>query len=240
MNPFRNGDELCAYMRERTGPAVVLWFSMGKDSVAAWLQVRRFWEKVVPVYRYFIHGLRFIEDGLAYYEDFFGTRIHRYPQFAFLEMLDAEVYQTPSRVKLLRGLPFVRRYEQSHIDEDLQRQHRFTHPVYAGVGQRSADSMHRRRSIERNGPIDHEGKRFFPIFDWRFEHMVQAFRDSGVKLPVDYALWNRSFDSPRARFLAGIREHFPDDYERILMWFPLAGADLARREFAQRRRRTHP
>jgi len=57
---------------------VVPAFSCGKDSVAAWLALRAAgFTRIIPMYRYLIPDLGFIERSLAYYENFFGTPIYR-------------------------------------------------------------------------------------------------------------------------------------------------------------------
>ena len=44
-----------------------------------------------------------------------------------------------------------------------------------------------------------------------------------MPLPVDYEMFGRSFDGIDYRFISPIKERFPDDYARILEWFPMAG-----------------
>lgn len=41
--------------------AVLLSFSMGKDSIAAWLAIRDKFERIEPYYLYLIPGLEFID-----------------------------------------------------------------------------------------------------------------------------------------------------------------------------------
>jgi hypothetical protein len=102
-----------------------------------------------------------------------------------------------------------------------------------------SDSMHRRNSMKKGGVIDvdEEWKRFYPIFDWSFEDMDREFRAEKIKLPVDYKLWNRSFDGVRYRFFPAIREHYPKDWERICLFYPRAEVELWRRYFWEQRRR---
>jgi len=74
---FKNSDALNRYMRERSD-TVILSFSNGKDSIAAWLVLRKYFPKIIPFYLYLIPDLEFVESGLTYYEDFFQTKILRY------------------------------------------------------------------------------------------------------------------------------------------------------------------
>ncbi len=77
-----SGRALAEQIRAKTG-TVILSFSAGKDSLAAWLLLRELGFDVVPVYKWLVPGLLFVERSLAYYESFFGTRIRRYPHPSF-------------------------------------------------------------------------------------------------------------------------------------------------------------
>jgi hypothetical protein len=60
------------------------------------------------------------------------------------------------------------------------------------------------------------------------DRLVDSIHHSGIKLPVDYQMWGHSFFELMPEFLVSIREHFPDDYRKILDWFPLAEAEMFR------------
>ena len=47
-------------------PEVILAFSAGKDSLGAWLAMRGYFSRILPVYYYGIPGLEFIERGIRY------------------------------------------------------------------------------------------------------------------------------------------------------------------------------
>jgi len=69
-----------------------------------------------------------------------------------------------------------------------------------------------------------------PIWDWAIKLVHETISESGVGLPVDYEMFGRTFDGLDARFLRGIRERFPEDFERIRAWFPMVELELVRRE----------
>ncbi len=75
------------------------------------------------------------------------------------------------------------------------------------------------------------------VWDWTKGECYDYIEARGVKLPVDYEWFatkqkrsGRTFDGLATQFLAPIREHAPDDYARILEWFPLADLDIFRHE----------
>lgn len=74
------------------GRPVLLAFSCGKDSIAAWLAMRDMGIEVVPAYLYYVPGLRFVDEELDYFEQKFQTRIKRYPHPSLYRWLNNAVF----------------------------------------------------------------------------------------------------------------------------------------------------
>lgn len=55
----------------------------GKDSLAAWLAMREAGITVVPYHLCLAPGMRFVDDLLHFYEDFFGIEIINLPHPSF-------------------------------------------------------------------------------------------------------------------------------------------------------------
>ena len=102
--------------------------------------------------------------------------------------------------------------------------------AYVGTGVRMADSPYRRIGIKTHGAVNHNAKRFYPIYDWVKADMIREIDASGVKLPVDYRMFGRTFDGLDYRFLNPLKEWYPEDYQRVLDWFPFAELEIARRD----------
>lgn len=224
-----SSDALCQAIADQCGGAAILAFSCGKDAIGSWLQMRRYFQRIVPVYLYLIPGLEFVEEGLAYFEGFFGVRIMRLPHPSFYRWVNAAMWQPPGRIDTIAhlGLPsfsFQDVWSLVKADQGLDP------GVFTGVGVRSADSIVRRNAILRYGAVNHKKGEFYPIFDWNKARLLRELQESGVRLPVDYQWFGRSFDGLDARFLGPIRDHAPEDYARILEWVPMADIDLFRRE----------
>jgi len=234
---FGTGLELCRYVRQQEGDACILSFSCGKDSVGAWLQLRKVFGTIIPVYRYIVPGLAFVERTLAYYEKFFGTEILRYPNEAFLGAIHGVTYQTPGRARALYGpkCPPVFLFDMEEVLGDAEKR-AGRQGLWRATGLRWADSLHRRRWITEHGPWKVAERIFYPIFDWRLADFERELKAARCKLPADYRLWNRSFDSPRYRFLKAMREVYPEDFERVRFWFPMIETEFKRREFAEAKR----
>jgi hypothetical protein len=234
MAEWPGSDELCQQVASTTSDSCVLMFSRGKDAVGAWLQLRRFFKRIEPVFLYLCPDLSFEFESLKYYEDYFGQKIHRLPHPSCYRLLNAAAFQTRWGAEAVweQQLPnFAYRDVQQVIIEDCG----LDAITQAAVGVRACDSMMRRVSIKTHGPWSRRKGEFFPIWDWNAERLRQELRAAKVKLPVDYEWFGRSFDGIDRRFTEPLRRHSPADFQKLKAFFPLIEADLKRYEFNGRR-----
>lgn len=225
------GDEVLRLIAAETD-TVLLAFSCGKDSIAAWLACRQHFRRIIPYYMYLVPDLEFVETSLKYYEEFFGERIIRVPHESLYRMLQAGVFQPPERAAALdawRARPISYR----KIQDEIRARHGLASAAMVASGVRAVDSPYRMIAMRKHGPINRKKGQFMPVWDWRKERLLSAFRESRVRLPVDYEMFGRSFDGIDYRFLRPLQDRFPRDYEKILRWFPLAEAEIRRREYAE-------
>lgn len=224
------GEAVVAKVRKETGAKTLLAFSTGKDSIAAMLAIRDSFEEVIPIYFYMVPGLEFIDESLNYYERtlFGGRRIHRMPHPSLYRWLSGYVYQPPHRAPVIDAAKMPQfTYKDVH---DLIRGQEGATGALCATGVRSADSPMRHISIMQHGPILKSKGEYFPVWDWKKGRLLEEITRSGVKLPIDYRIWGRSFDGLDARFLVPLKKHLPKDYAKVLEWFPLAEADVFRAE----------
>lgn len=218
---------------------LLLSFSRGKDSISAWLAMLDSGikpENIVPVYYYRIPGLQFTRDSLDYFEQHFQTKIHRLPHPSLFRMWNELVFQPPSRTGIIEAArmpsPSYQDMEQL-LREDLQ----LPDETMVATGVRAADSIQRRTFIKVSGPVTHAKKRVAIVWDWTKGECYDYIEKAGVTLPPDYEWFagkqrrsGRTFDGLAYQFLAPLREHAPEDYARVLEWFPLADIDIYRHE----------
>lgn len=227
---YSTGEELCAQMAAECDTAI-LAFSTGKDSIGAWLQMRRHFKRIIPYYCYIVPGLEFVEDSLKYYEDFFGAHIYRLPHRSMYRYLRGMIFQSPQHVTKIEALDLPGdEYDDDMIGEIIRDAAKLPEGCYTGTGVRMADSPMRRIGIKTHGAINHNAKRFYPVYDWNKARLLNEIDAAGVKLPVDYRIFGNTFDGLDYRFLKPLRENFPRDYERVLAWYPLADLEIFRRE----------
>ena len=217
------------------GRPVCVAFSGGKDAAAATLALIRDGIEVIPCHLYGVPGkepgkpLAFVEDGLKAYEDFFQFEIHRYPHPSFYRKLNAFVFQPPERCEVIEAaqLPtptFEQMWQMIRIDLGLPMD------TWVADGVRAADSLVRRASIKNHGAMKPSSWKVSPIWDWLTGKTYKSLEDAGCPLPVDYEMFGRSFDGIDYRFLKPVKDRFPEDYQQILSWFPLAEMEIMRNE----------
>lgn len=225
-----SGVETIARVREQQAETL-LAFSTGKDAIAAWLAIRDSFEAVHPYYLYLIPGLEFVEESLAYYEQFFGAKIARLPHPSLHRWLNEFVFTPPERCLVIEqaNLP---NHSYTDIQGAMCQMFGLPENTLVADGVRAADSPMRRVAINTHGPITWSQKKYHPVWDWKKADLIACFRKHGVKLPEDYRLFGRTFDGLDLRFLLPLKKHRPADYRRVLEWFPLADLEVFRWEAA--------
>jgi len=219
-------------VRERLaqeGNPVLIAFSRGKDSIAAWLSCR---EAGIPTYAFHwegVPGMRFVDESIAYFEDVFQTRIHRYPHPSFYRQLRNYVFQPPERYEVIEAMNLPR-WDVHTMERRIRKDLGLPDGTWVVDGNRASDTMARRTNITKQGYLRSSTGKASLIGDWRVSEVRAYIAHHGVKLPIDYDIWGRSFDGIGYHYLAPLRDHLPDDFERVLDWFPLAELELMRHE----------
>lgn len=229
---FETSEELNKYVSDLTGGITILGFSTGKDSVAAWLELRKYFPKIVPVYMYLIPRLAFVEDSLKYYEDFFKTEIIRLPHPSLYRFLTHFIFQAPENCLIIEEMDLPN-FEYDEVYQIVREDWHLPMNTHSASGVRARDSLTRWAAVKKYGALNENRKAFMPIFDFNKDRLVRTLISSGVRLPVDYELFGRSFDGLDARFLGPIKDRFPKDYQKIIEFFPLAEIELKRLEYRQ-------
>jgi 3'-phosphoadenosine 5'-phosphosulfate sulfotransferase (PAPS reductase)/FAD synthetase len=223
--------QLIKEIREIT-PNVLISFSRGKDSLASYLRIKDEFERVVPYCYEVIHGLEFIEDSLAYYENLMGQRIMRFPAPGISRMLKHRVYQPPGRSQAIDWMDMPE-FTHDNLQESACKDAGLDPlKTYNALGLRAKDSAMRAMVIKKHGAVNHARRTFYPIFDYSKDDVLNTISGAGWKLPIDYRYFSASFDGLYLKFSYPIRKYFPRDWARILEVFPLLEMECLRYESA--------
>lgn len=226
---YKNSDELCAAVAA-DHKDVICAFSMGKDSLAAYFQLSKFFERVHPVWLWLVPGLGFQLKSLEYYESALGKEIMRLPSPFFLSNISGSFRQPIWRVDTCEAIARITKGRRSFdfVWEMARRILEVPEDTPVGLGCRSSDTPQRRISIKKNGAVNYKRATFFPVFDWKTDRVLSEITGRSIKLPPDYRVWGRTFDGVDYPFLCGLYDFFPDDYEIVKFWFPFIDAELLR------------
>lgn len=229
MTGWPNSDDTCREVSRTTGGRCFLKFSMGKDSIAALVQCRKFFSDITLVYE-MIWPLRLVEESLAYYREVLSERLIVVPAVCAYSWLSGLMYASPRVGFILDEFTFpkyqpviqnVWACQEAGVDYEK---------TWFAVGTRAADSAIRRIAFSKYGPIRRD-RSFYPVWDWSIDDVRASIRESGIKLPADYRMFGRSWEGLNAEYTRELAKHYPDDLEALKVFFPLLEVDIKRFEF---------
>lgn len=197
-------------------------FSGGKDSAVTLDLCSKYFEKVHAAFMYQVEGLSFQEKLLRYYESRYGIEILRIPHFEVSHFMKYGSYRVADRT-----VPII-------IPQDIYNYLRdyFKCRLIAS-GERIADSIVRRACVKHSGSIDLERGHIYPVAEWKKQDIKEYIAKHRLRLGDEYALMGRSFASIGYDDLAVIREHFPEDFKKIVEWYPFCEAEFSKHERKQ-------
>ncbi len=229
---YKHGDEFLAEMRERIGPRLIVAFSSGKDAVCMALRLKRHFEELIPFCCYYVPGLRIMDEALAYYEDkLFGGPIIRAPHPALIAWLNENRYQTPEDVQDVAKSALPAHISFLEIVEMIAEKHGLDpKPIYA-VGSRAGEFFGRAVTVDKNrGGVWWSHRQFWPIWEMTKTEVLDEIKRAGLRLSREYDVWQTSFCGIDYAFMRELKAKEPDDWQRVLEWFPLIEAEIGRFE----------
>jgi phosphoadenosine phosphosulfate reductase len=204
---------------------VLVGISGGKDSIATLDLCSRHMAEVRGYFMYLVPGLSFQERYLTYIERKYGIEIIRLPHWGLSGIFRAASFRHPSQRS--RSVKVVKAKD---VDCYLRQQ---TGIQWIATGEKAIDSIERNAQIRRCRGINVQRRRIYPLAFWNHAAVYNYLKFRQVLMPPDYKIKadGSSFGSLWARDLIPIRENFPEDYKKILQFFPLAEAQVKRYEF---------
>ena len=205
--------------QSRITDTVLVAFSGGKDSIVTLDLCCKYFKKVIPFFMYIVPGLSFQESLLQWYEKKYEFEIIRLPHFDMSEYMrygafrpcdmDVPIISITDIYNYLRGITGAR---------------------WIAAGERISDSIVRRAMIKHSGSVDMKRGRFYPVAYWKKAEVMQYVKMKKLKLSPTSKTLGFSFKSLEGRELAVIKNQYPEDYEKILSFYPFAGASVKRFE----------
>jgi phosphoadenosine phosphosulfate reductase len=197
--------------------SVIVFYSGGKDSaVVLDLAFRRF-KNVHPVLMYYVPGLSFQQGIIKWAEEKYSTEVYQVPHFELSSMYRFGAFAKPD--PSVRVTKMVDIY--AHVREVFGCR-------WIVAGERCADSTVRNAMIKKSGSIDEGRGRFYPLAFWKKAQVLAYIKARGLKVSPESAILGTSFAGIVPKHLVLLREHYPQDYRRVLAAFPLAEAAVVR------------
>lgn len=221
--------DLVEVARGIAGNQMILSFS-GRDSLACWLYALDCGLEVIPYFCYTVPGLSYDDEMLDYYESYFGTHIARYPHPRTYELFYAGAYH-PAHIRALVYSMHLPRFTYADIEHKLAAENGLGDNYLSIVGIRASDNLMRRRLIKQMGPIGLKRRRYyFSIWDWTTGQVGDYLRQRNIKLSKSYLYFGSTGDGVDYNFVKFLRDNLPEDYRRVLTYFPMADIEIFRHE----------
>ncbi len=228
---MKDSESLIKQLAEQHNGICLLGFSRGKDSVASWIQLKKHFKTIIPYYLKMIPDELFFEaESLKYYEEIFETKIIRLISPSFYRMISQQILQEPQNLPIIDSYGKIKKITYQDIQSYVKQVSGLLDSILTGIGVTENDSFTRRMAIRKNGPVNAKSKEFYPIYDFTKTEILKLIEDNNIKLPKDYNLWGKTFDGLDYRFTKPLKDRYPEDYEKLKLYFPLLDAEMIRYE----------
>ena len=197
--------------QSQTTDSVLVSFSIGKDSIVTMDLCKQYFKHVQPFFMYLVPGLKFQEDALAKYEKYWNVSIIEVPNFEAVNFY---------RYGSFRDTDYsVSRVNIEAIYEALRGN---TGMFWIAGGDKLNDSIARRAMLNYSGSIDEQNGRFYPVMYWTDKEIKQYIKMKHLFYPKLNQELGCNFHSLSGKELSAIKRIYPQDYQRILKFFPEA------------------
>lgn len=173
-------------------------------------------------FMYLVKGLSFQEATLRHYEKRYGITIHRIPHFMLSDFLRYGTFRVMDFSVPIVSVKNCYDYMRARTDA-----------WWVACGERIADSVVRRAMIKQSSSIDEKRGRFYPVAEWKKQDVVAYIKQHRLYVGPESSRLGFSFRGLMPQDLLQIKEHYPQDYEKIVSWFPLVEASIKQHEYSQ-------
>ncbi len=199
--------------------SVLVGFSGGKESVVVMDLCFRYFKKVQPFFMYICPNLSFQERTIAWYEKKYQTEIIRIPHMDVSEYFHYGSFRPGDETFPIVSINDI--YHYLRLQSDIW---------WIAAGERINDSIVRRAMMKKSGTIDTQRGRIYPVALWRKKEVIDYIKFHNLYLGADSRKLGFSFKSLWGKELSMLKQHFPEDYEKVLRQYPFAEAGVRRYE----------
>lgn len=225
LNPYEFSKDCIRKGIKRT----VLSFSGGKDCIAAWCCMQDAGMEVIPLhFQNYAGKIPCIENTLAFYEKFFGRKIHRTYHASVYNACQQMLYKDPQAFRAAweagcLSMPKAAA-DLDRITEEWQAENGEASTLVT-VGIKRVDSPNRAKLLMKRGQLQLEKngyRRGFPMAGMLNRHVVDILNKYKCPLPSYYKETGESIDVLSPKSLAWMKKHDLPSYYAVLQELPLA------------------
>ena len=206
--------------RARSGSAILVAFSGGKDSLVCLDLCVRSFSRVECFFMYLVPGLECVETMLQRARDRWGVTIRQYPHWVLSRLIRDGIYSDPwfGNDDLPRWT--VREvYELAMAESGIR---------FVATGAKLSDSMWRRRNMMTAKRI--ADFTINPLKRWSKLDVLAYLHSHAIPVP-DGPSGNATGIDLSTPSLLWLHDHHPADFARVCEVFPYAEAVVWRRKF---------
>lgn len=224
--------EIIERIAQETDGIILMHSLSGKDSIALLDLCYPHFKRIVCVYMYVVPNLRHIQQYYVYAK-------RRYPNAEFIQVPHFSLFDYRKNGFMgMVGNPKQRKWRFRDI---IQKVRDKTGLYWACIGFKQADSLNRRLMLrtykDGDEAICWAGGKFYPLSIYYNRDIIKYISERNLKSPEWYDKREQSsgVDITDIHYLSYLREHYPDDLERIYKEFPAARRILINKDNAEQR-----
>jgi len=207
-----------------TDRAILFHSATGKDSIALLDLMRPHFDNILCVYMYIVPELEHINKYIDYAENKYKVKFIQIPHYALYSYIKS-------------GYLGIKKNENTKLPKLSQLTERICLKYgidWAFFGFKQSDSMNRRLMLRtyENNTINHKTKRCYPLSEWKNNDVLKYIETKQLINPINYGGNAQSSGTSidDINFLLWCKNNYPNDYKKILSYFPLAEIKVYKHE----------
>jgi 3'-phosphoadenosine 5'-phosphosulfate sulfotransferase (PAPS reductase)/FAD synthetase len=208
---------------------ILVSYSGGKDSLAVLDLCKKTFKNVKCFFMYFVPGLDCIEKQLEYARARWSVEILQYPHWGLSKVLRAGVYCHPKlQFDKIKETKLKDIYVKVMADTGIK---------LIATGAKAADGFWRRRYTKATIGSGQYDFLLQPVYDWNKYDVLAYLKTNDIPIPDNDGRNATGVDLSSASLL-WLHDKHPQDFKKLLKYFPLAEAVIKKREYFGNEKKT--
>lgn len=214
ISPAKHTAIVLNYLRSKTSE-VILFYSGGKDSLVLLDLLAPVFDKVYCVFMEFLPDLRHVQPGIEWVKRYPNAELIKLPHWMTSYYLKHNYFCFPQINTKTKA------FKQRDIEIKAQK---ITGCDWIVFGHKKADSMNRLLMLRgyQFDAINEKGKKVYPLANWSKKLILSYIDVKQLYNPIQYSHKNAHGVDLNLDVFLWLREHYPDDLERIYKVFPFS------------------